>query len=325
MRKRMSEHRQDLLKRRQETEERQISGRSIFLKEKFPEGMKIWMPEKNEVHLIDIIPFFAGANHPHLKKGEIAYNCDLFIHRRIGMLNDNFVCPLKNFKEPCPICEYIKEERPSGDDYTALRTYRREIYNVWVHDEKGIIEKLGPIPWEVAYFFFEEKISELARLPRGGGYINYLDPDNGRSIRFKIVSKSKETMEYLGHAFVDRREPIPDDILDMVVPLDELLDMHPSYDSMKNALMGKKDSVDEKPINARRCPAGEYFGVAPEQYPECDTCSQVDQCIEAYELLTKPEPVQEKPVEEPRRRRFTEHVDVPEPSDPPKRMRRRME
>lgn len=329
IRKRMMEHRQDLLKRRQETEERQISGRSIFLKNKFTEGMKVWMPESNEVHLIDVIPFFAGSQHPHIKKGEIAYSCDLYIHKRIGILNDNYVCPLKNFSKECPICEYIKEKRPQGDDYTAIRTFRREVYFVWVHDEKGVLEKLGPIPWDVPYFFFEQKINEIAKLPRGGGYINYVDPDNGKSIRFKISSKSKENMEYLGHAFVDRRGPIPDDILDLITPLDELIDMHPSYEAIKNSLYGKKaekDDIDDSkfdvPTSLKKCPAGEEFGVAPEQFPECDACVEYEACNTAYEIRTKKEEPEPEP--EPKRKRFSEPEPKKEEEPTRDRMRRRM-
>ena len=65
----------DLMKRHQEQVDNKDSGSSfatIFDNEKIPKGREFWKCGKGE-HLIDIIPFFSGSQHPRVKEGELAY------------------------------------------------------------------------------------------------------------------------------------------------------------------------------------------------------------------------------------------------------------
>jgi len=81
----------------------------------------------------------------------------------------------------------------------------------------------------------EEKIDEIARLPRGGGYIPFSDPDEGKSICWSRKGTGQENTAYLGHRFIDRESAIPDRILDKTFALDQVITMHTDYDEIKNA------------------------------------------------------------------------------------------
>jgi len=253
----------DLEKRHQEagerTDERMEFG-TYFNKDDIPEGVEFWKAEKGR-HIIDIVPFFAGKNHPRDPEGRLSYVVDLYVHRNIGAKNTPIVCPQRNFDEPCPICEYISKRRLPKSEWDLIGPKRRTVYFVWVHDEAQKEEKKGLQIWEVSHWFFEKEIDELAKMPRGGGYVNFSDIDKGRSISFKVKSsgsyidpngQKQESIEFTGYQFIDREEKIPDSILDNVFPLDDVINMKTPYNEIKemfdaNQSDSENEELDEDP------------------------------------------------------------------------------
>lgn len=295
-RKQMAKQKEDLAKAHEEQAARkEDSGMygSIFNKEAVPEGVQFYKITEGD-HEVDIIPFFAGKRHPHKEEGKLTYLVDLYVHQNIGAMNDHFVCPAWNFKEPCPICEWINNQptKLPTEEWKKIATKRRVVYLVWGHTQKN--EEKGLQILEMSYFSLEKHLDIHAKLPRGGGYIQFSHPDKGKTVCFTKEVKGEGRVNYIGHKLADRIEAIPDEILDKSFPLDEIINMHPTYEEMAKAFFGGKDSTtpQHKQHEAAAEPEKkrETAKKAPEPEPEQQTSMEDD--VPTY---TEPEPEPEKP------------------------------
>lgn len=292
---RFKKQKQDLLKRHQEQVENKDSGNefpTVFDKEKIPKGVEFWKPGKGD-HIIDIIPFFSGCQNPRVTEGELAYVVDFWVHLNVGPMRTPFCCSAKNFKESDPMCEYIAANRLSKDDWKKVASKRRTTYLIWCHDTPEE-EKKGLQIWEVAHFYFEEKIDEIAKSPRGGGALAFSDVESGKSIAFtiKVTGKytdaqgtERDSLGYIGHRFVDRDNPeIPTRILEQTFPLDEVIKLHPDYDEFAEAFFGKDKSDDNEDDEA---------SFVENSYKEEDDIPSKDQKVKKGKKRPEPEPEEE--------------------------------
>lgn len=305
-------YRKQLNERHKQEQEKKPKRRfgSIFLD--MPEDLEFWKCEEGR-HEIDVIPFLAGPNHPEVDEGELAYGLDLVVHQSIGPTNENFVCPRDNWGKACPICEYIEKNRPiPKEDFTALGGKDRTVYFVWCHDTPKE-EKEGVKVWELARFFFGDPVKEMSKASvRGGGAVIWSDySEEGKSIAFTKEGKGQGNIRYLGHRFVDRKEPLPDWILDNVLGegknLDSLIKMHPTYDEISEAFYGgKTTAVTREPISKSDCPQGATFGKDFKTLDECHDCALWDECQDKHESLSparsKPDEVVDEVDEEPKKK-----------------------
>jgi hypothetical protein len=190
------------------------------------------------------MPVDETGENPITEKGDFDYILDLFVHQNVGPMNQPYVCPWENFRKACPICEYIKANRLPKEEWSNVRAKRRSIYLIWNRTSVEE-EKKGVQIFDAAHFFMEEKLEEIAKLPRGGGYITFSDPDNGKSVCWSRKGAGKENTQFIGHKLVDRESRIPDWVLEKTFPLDEVINMHPSYDEIKAAFYGGAKEVKE--------------------------------------------------------------------------------
>lgn len=214
---------------------------SIFDKDKLPEGIGFYKLDVRD-HMIDIVPFFAGSQHPKAKKGKLAYHIDLFIHRDIGPENDQFVCQKATFGKPDPVCTHIARTRPDKETFKQIAPKRRCVYLVY----DRLNEDAGLQILEVAHFTFQKHLDSLMRNPkRGGKPIQFAHPTKGKSVWFEVKKSGSytrtdgskgESRENLGFRFVDREEEIPEEIFDSVFSLDECIIMHPDPKKIEAAL-----------------------------------------------------------------------------------------
>jgi hypothetical protein len=324
-----------LLQRTREAfDKRDSSGKyGSYIKDEYQS--KQWQSLEGD-HLVDIIPFLVGPNHPHLKEGDVAFLLDVYIHRGIGNNEDSYICLSRTFNLPCPICEDQREKRRSGEytdeDLKPLNPFRRTVYNVWVQDNQKEVDK-GVQIWEVSQWLFDKHVSARAKSSRTGEFINYADPINGKSIQFQRTGKGAKNTEYLAHTFVDRDYEIPDEILEQALPLDQVITI-PTYDEVYEAYFGvektkekeeeepdipekfnhppttvrrsplSRQSVKEKVVEEQEqeqegCPAGKEMGVDIGSLPECSDCAIWDDCSEMEKQLKSQE---KERVEEPPRR-----------------------
>lgn len=246
------------LKKRHNAPPRQ-SGRypTFFKKDMIPAGINFFVSKEGE-HIIDVIPFKAGNDMPFgeddspvTEEGELDYILDLEVHMNIGPMKLPFICPYENFGLPCPICEYMKEgERLEKEEWVALKTKRRAVYLVWVHDSVEE-EKKGLQLFHASHFLMEEKLEEIAKIPRGGGTVEFSDYDDGMSIAWTHKGTGRDT-RYVGHKLIDRERKIPDKLLNKSFSLDQIVHMHPEYDEIDKAFNGADEEEKPKSSNKKK-------------------------------------------------------------------------
>jgi len=301
-------------------------GKSIFNQAKIS-GVALFKPGTGE-HVIDILPYFAGSQDPHKREGDSTYLVDLWAHQNIGPNEDNFICLSKTYDKPCPVCEHRAKLRRMEErteeverDIEYCRPKRRTIYAIWDRDN----ESKGVQVWEVAHFFMQANLMAIVRKPRAGGYIAFSDPDKeeGRHISFKIEG-ARQQQKYTGFQLFEREEDIPDEILDQVPCLDELIQI-PDYSEVKKAFWAGLESPD-RPVTkvakeVEACPYGGVIGEDLENFEEClSACKKYTRCHELYKQLY---PEGEEEIEE---EEGEETAYIPEPPPAPVRIptRRRL-
>jgi hypothetical protein len=257
---------------------------------------------KEDPHIIDVIPFMAGANVPRLEKqnvreGDWVYHIRVFVHQNIGPGKIMVLCPAKNYGKKCPICEEFEERQRHGeewDEISHLSPSQRCIYNIVVMDGyvnkageriQGRQEKKGVQIWEVSYKYSEKIIKELTKNPRGGGIpIDFTDPEDGKSVQFSVLDDKYKTNQ--GHKFIERDYTISEEILKSTYVLDEILNLL-SYEEISSIYSGEEHSEqeetekqeDEKPRRTEsrktekkkedECPFGGQWAVDCDQLEEC--------------------------------------------------------
>jgi hypothetical protein len=277
------------------------------------EGVLYWKCTNAE-HLIDIIPYIRGANDPDkkTKEGDPQHILELWVHSNVGVNQDRYVCPAKNFGKPCPICEYreqLKQEEEYDEELVKkLYPSRRNVFNIVVYDNEKEQAK-GVQVWEVAHFFMGGPLGALSKVPRRGKtgydtYIYYADPDNGKMISFEKKGKGKGNTEFTGLKFVDRDEPIPDEYLQAAKCLDDLI-VIPTYDELSEAFYGSEHGSAEE---AAETTADEEAPPEEEKEPETPPTRTKPRTQPAKEEIEE-EP--EKPVEKPKVRRPAGETECP--------------
>ena len=211
---------------------------TIFDKSKIPAGIGFYRVPEGQ-HLVDIIPFECGPDMPldengdvRFQEGDPSYVLNVWVHQNLGKNDKPYVCPYQNFGESCPACEFIKANRLEKEDWAKLRPKQRSIYLIWGHNNREDEKKEIQV-FDSSFFFMEEKLIEIARLPKDGGSIMFSDVDKGRSVAWTRKGIGATNTSYIGHKFVDRESPIPDKILEKSFSLDSIIKMHPTYEEIK--------------------------------------------------------------------------------------------
>ena len=244
-----------------------------------------WSCKEGE-HALDILPYEVGEGNPRSKKGEIDYVLILWIHENIGVNSARLVCPARNYKNPCPICEERKKLEDGGADEDTIKVLlpkRRCFYNVTCYDSQAEEEK-GVQVWEVSHYFMEAHLVELSRKSRGGGNIPFSAPEkgSGKTILFRKEGKGAGNVKYIGHRFEERDYDIPDDVLMSAYCLEDIMHI-PTYEELEATFYGRAlthPEVTEPQGGSTRAPR--YAEEVPSQPPKEDTkqvpFSEVDRC-----------------------------------------------
>lgn len=258
-RQRMKENLQDVTKSSYKSKDKKSPG--SFIPWYYRDKVKEWKCTP-DTHTIDIIPWEASIaiGESVDKPGKYTYLLDVWVHRNIGAKNENVLCPLMNFPLSnlrCPVCEEYQKQRQLGADWDTvlepLSYKRRTMYNIWVHDDSKS-EAAGVVQWEVAHFFMETNLVEIAYTPGPeGGTFSFADPDEGKRIVFKMEKPGNDNTRFLGHRFVDRPEPIPDHILDQALDLSTVI-ITMEYNEIKEKLFAGTYGDDAMPSRPKSPP-----------------------------------------------------------------------
>lgn len=314
----------DLEERNKEAEKTNSAYGSGFTKDILKDDIKKWKCKEGD-HLIDIIPYQIGANHPNpkFKEGDFTYYFDLFVHRDIGINKEQVVCLKETSGKPCPICEY-RTEMMKGDDFDVaeskkLSPKKRTLYNIVCYDSDEEQAK-GIQIFNVAWFYVQNHLVPLTKNKRTGANIPFTDPDEGKSLSFTRIGMDAQS-KFVGHSFVDRCDAsgktytISDEILDSVYKLEDIISF-PTYEEVESILYGKpvesvkstdttspmeeKKIVDSSPNSddsnddsnevIRECEYGYNFGVDFNKKEECeDDCDLWEECRAKRRELRKVE------------------------------------
>lgn len=207
-----------------------------------PDGISV-LKLKAGNHTLDIIPYFAGDKDPNCAAGDPTYVLAIWVHFNVGPQNDSYVCMRRSYNQPCAVCDFISEGTALQMNATELKKLKEKeralYYNICYDNAEE--ERKGLQIWNAPHFKMQRFLNELSKVPerqgvKTGGHIAFTDPDEGKTVCFKIVGE-KESTDYIAHRFLDRDYAIPDAILELAskYPLDQLLYI-PSYAEVEAAV-----------------------------------------------------------------------------------------
>ena len=236
--------RKQLMDRQKQSASKAGSGFISVLKSDLP----IWKCLEGK-HKIDILPFVVGKKHPELKKGEIDYKMDVWLHSNVGVDNAQYLCLKKMTGEDCPICDRRAELQENGEDKeitNKLKPKHNALYNIICYDSDEQKNK-GVQLWMINTWNMEDRLTALAE-EDSGEPILFPDAKHGKCISFKREGTTMTNTRYTAHKFKDRDYKISDKLLDSTLSLDELL-VYPTYEEVSKADSGAnkrraKDSDD---------------------------------------------------------------------------------
>lgn len=242
-RDKIKEQKEQMVKDQKKDAEQSSGGfSSIVIRDKIPQGIPEYRPGGG-THLIDAIPFYTGEDFPD-GKGLLKWCLRIWDHTRIGAMNEAFICLAHTWKLLCPVEELkMTGVRLPDEEYNKVKAKLRNILLVWSRDNEQE-EAKGVQWWYISHFFFGAHIDKICKNPKGGGIIDFWDPDNGKSIAFDLEIKG-ENQEWSGHRFVDRDAPIPDRILNQSFSLDSVIKWKPTYEEFYEAFHGEKFNPDK--------------------------------------------------------------------------------
>jgi hypothetical protein len=220
-----------------------------------PTGLGLWNPKKPGAYKIEIIPFEVGkvadkfALRKYAEPGDLYFERTYWMHARIGVNGDSYVCPAKTFGKPCPICEHrgILARSPKADDeklLAALKPKERQMFLLVDHDE---LEK-GVQLWEVSFHNFGKQLDAKINNADDEDRIRYrrfADPEEGLTL--KLMASEETTgdrggkyLEFAVDEFRPRKNVLDPDWLDHGFCLDDMVRLLP-YDELKKIFLQTGD------------------------------------------------------------------------------------
>ena len=208
---------------------------------RLPSGRKIMQIEGDKSYTFDVVCFKAGKGNPGADEGEDAAGSPYSAHGGVGPNNDRYCCTLntRQFDKPCPICTARSDRIKSGVDFKTdelvkkWRASDRTLFNVWDHAAKG--EKCQLL--DISNFAFAQMLYKTVD-ENTDKYEYWGSPGiEGFTIKASFEKKKIGTGDFPNCwkiDFIPRSEPIPDDILDSAMPLDEML-ICPDFDKLQSA------------------------------------------------------------------------------------------
>lgn len=210
-----------------------------------PKGVTMFKP-KAGVMLLDILPFEVGAGNPWAEEGQLHWERTFWVHKGIGANSDSFLCPRRNNKEKCPICEFRAKLEAKGEaDEELLKSLmpkERQLFNVL--DRKA--PDKGVQLWDMSFHLFGKVIQgRLRDADEDDGWDLFFSLDEGKTLKVGFAEKTFNGRTFLEVETIDfkPREAYDEDMLEKVHSLDSLL-KEVSYDELKKTFL---ESTEDDP------------------------------------------------------------------------------
>ena len=229
---------------------------------RLPEGMSWWKP-KVGVNRIDVIPFVAGKGNPFADEGYEHWERQYYRHYVPGFDGQSrpYAC-LGNWKEPCPICQYLQrlDKERDKDVIQSMKGKLQVLMNVIDLDDREP-DKIQV--WEAVYYnrqkgFGEQLITALRAQPK---YKNFSDLQKGYSLVLTAVEEQGGRSKYVCVTridFAERSKQYPDDFIEKAACLDDCLVRH-TYADLKQLVDGGHHQEQD---NGQHVPASDHRSVS---------------------------------------------------------------
>jgi len=230
-----------LARRRAETHKSGFSTTSI----RIPDGMKFW--KYSDVNRISIIPYVAGKGNPECDPGDLYYERTYWVYRNVGIEEKTYICSHKTFGKP----DFIKEELARITENStasteqekeelkktikALSPKERQLFLIYDHDNPSDGLQL----WDFSYHQFGKLLDDrIDKSEEEDGWdLFYFADEDGMILRLTMSENKPYGFSASAIDFSPRRDPLPDDIVNHGVCLDDLL-VETSYEELKNIYLG---------------------------------------------------------------------------------------
>lgn len=230
-----------------------------------PDGRPDFYEPKKGRMAGNIIPYEIKSKlHPLVKEGKMKigdmdFVLDVWVHMYVPPSSTHVLCPKKNYRKPCPICDYVSELYEKGDKEAAgkLKARRRVLYNFQpiVDGEPG-----GLKVFEVSHYLYHKELMEEAyELEPGNDVLPFAEIDGGKIVQCRVVDGDLDkSVAFKSFKFRDREEEISQDVLDKAISFDEGLILLPPKE-IEGILYGADDDDDEdeeedKPKSSKKKP-----------------------------------------------------------------------
>lgn len=244
---------------------------------KFPQGTKAYKFDPalaGKEQFFNILPWAIETDkHPLVAKGQAKigdndFMLDLYTHYIDGVLKGSCICMAQTYGEVCPF-----EQETEGQNPGAAK--RRTIFWVQPCDKSGKpVGDGAPMILNVSHFAFTKLLLEEADIQGRdnglGGSIPFANPDKGYVIGFRYAMESSGGAQKYAQIkridFYERRDPIPDSLLNSIPALDSLIEI-PTRTDIHAALYGKSatGSASEAEASAESQQAQPANSVPPDE------------------------------------------------------------
>jgi hypothetical protein len=202
----------------------------------------------------DILPYRV-TDPKHLDRKEekeravedsLYYYKPYYVHKYVGEENKTETC-LKTWGEPCPICEYVDQRKKEGaadDEINKIKAKYWTLFAVVPIDHQEYEEEIKL--FNISYFKFMELL--LMDLEEKEWHRNFADIKNGKTLSVRFSKKSFKGQPFAQATdieFLERQYEYPDEILEQVPPLDDLL-IRRSYEELMARVQGIPNEETEE-------------------------------------------------------------------------------
>ena len=275
---------------------------------RLPDGygdVKFFKVNKPKV-MLDIIPYVVSdKRHPDAdagaEVGTLWPSRRYYVHRGVGAEENSYICPLKTFGKPCPICEYASARARQGGDreeLKALRPKARDLYNVIDLDDPDKKIQL----FDMSGFLFGDTLTKEL-IDASDDEQCFAELKGGYSLKLRFEKKSFNRNEFWAVDridFVERKKDYKESIIEETVPLDDIL-VEPDYKTLEKIFLmteggaDEDDEEEERPAKRRARDEEEE-----EEQPKCKRPSR-DEEEEDEEDSKEPEEDEDEEEEAPKK------------------------
>lgn len=204
-------------------------------------NVKFYKKRNGQNNIIDILTYESGLYDP-VEPGGLAYVLRIFRHTEAGQNNEDIICIEQTFKNQklreklfghgafCPVCREYRARADKGATKDELKDLK---YAAWPRTVYNIFDRYAPNDggqvFETSAFLLQQYLDVISKRSVLPGetqtienYIPYMDIEEGRSISFEAQGEAEKT-KFIGIKFEDRRTPIPENVVNSVHKLDELI------------------------------------------------------------------------------------------------------